>query len=202
MQIFNRLLRRLGQFFQPRRATSARDELTLLAQEIVPRSNLQLTWLSVNQKAIINDIYQRLADTDRQRGDPTVILFTGGGGTGKMDVAEVMANDLHRDLYRVDLNRVVSRYVRETEKNLRSLFRAAESAGAILFFDEADELFGRRSEVRDSHDRYANLETSYLLQLLEQHDGLAILATNSQVALENLKERFHLVMDFPCRPRP
>ena len=105
-------------------------------------------------------------------------LFAGPSGTGKTMAAEIIANELRLDLYRIDLAGVVSKYIGETEKNLDRVFRAAESANAILFFDEADALFGKRSEVRDSHDRYANIEISYLLQKMEEYDGIAILATN------------------------
>jgi ATP-dependent 26S proteasome regulatory subunit len=202
MQILNQLLSWLAHFFRFRGTTGRRDELTILAQKIVPRGNLQLSWLSASQKAILNDVYHRMADTHHPRGDATVLIFTGAGVSDQREVAEALANDLQRDLYRVDLNMVVSKYVGETEKNLRSLFRAAESAGTILFFDEADALFGKRSEVNDSHDRYANIEVSYLLRLLETYDGLAILTTNKQSTLDDVRDRFDLVLDFPCRPCP
>ena len=114
-------------------------------------------------------------------------LFSGGSGTGKTMAAEVIANALGLDLYRIDLAQVVSKYIGETEKNLDKVFTAAANANAILFFDEADALFGKRSEVKDSHDRYANLEISYLLQKMEQYEGIAILATNLS---ENLDQAF------------
>ena len=98
--------------------------------------------------------------------------------------AEVIANDLQLHLYRIDLSVVVSKYIGETEKNLRRVFDAAEDGGALLFFDEADALFGKRSEVKDSHDRYANIEVNYLLQRMEAYSGLAILATNMKSALD------------------
>ena len=104
-----------------------------------------------------------------------IALFTGAGGTGKTMAAEVLARDLHRELYRIDLTRVVSKYIGETEKNLSRLFTEAAASGAILFFDEADALFGKRSEVKDSHDRYANVEISYFLQRTEEHRGLVII---------------------------
>src|SRR5258708_19466834 len=105
-------------------------------------------------------------------------------GTGKTLAAEIMANELRLDLYRIDLSQVVSKYIGETEKNLRRVFDAAETAGAVLLFDEADALFGKRSEVKDSHDRYANIEVSYLLQRMEAYRGLAILTTNMNQALD------------------
>ena len=103
------------------------------------------------------------------RGLGISALFAGESGTGKTMAAEVIANDLRLNLYRIDLSAVVSKYIGETEKNLRRLFDAAEDGGAILFFDEADALFGKRSEVKDSHDRYANIEINYLLQRMEAY---------------------------------
>jgi SpoVK/Ycf46/Vps4 family AAA+-type ATPase len=118
------------------------------------------------------------------RGLGISALFAGESGTGKTMAAEVLANDLGLSLYRIDLSAVVSKYIGETEKNLRRLFDAAEDGGAILLFDEADALFGKRSEVKDSHDRYANIEINYLLQRIEAYTGLAILATNMKSALD------------------
>jgi SpoVK/Ycf46/Vps4 family AAA+-type ATPase len=111
---------------------------------------------------------------------------------------EVLANELRLDLYRIDLSAVVSKYIGETEKNLRRVFDAAETGGAILLFDEADALFGRRSEVKDSHDRYANIEVSYLLQRMEAYRGLAILTTNQKQALDPaFLRRIRFVVQFP-----
>ena len=110
--------------------------------------------------------------------------FAGPSGTGKTMAAEVIARELGLDLYKIDLSGVVSKLHRRDEKNLDRIFAAAEHANAILFFDEADALFGKRSEVRDSHDRYANIEISYLLQQMEQYDGIAILATNLRQNLD------------------
>ncbi len=112
--------------------------------------------------------------------------------------AEVLANELHLDLYRIDLSAVVSKYIGETEKNLARVFDAAEDSGAILLFDEADALFGKRSEVKDSHDRYANIEVSYLLQRMEAYRGLAILTTNQKAALDTaFLRRLRFVVQFP-----
>ena len=105
-------------------------------------------------------------------------LFSGISGTGKTMAAGVIASTLQLDLYRIDLSSVVSKYIGETEKNLRQVFDAAEAGSVVLLFDEADALFGKRSQVRDSHDRYANMEVSYLLQRMEAYKGLAILTTN------------------------
>jgi hypothetical protein len=131
------------------------------------------------------------------RGLGISALFAGDSGTGKTMAAEVIANELRLPLYRIDLSVVVSKYIGETEKNLRRLFDAADSGGFILFFDEADALFGKRSEVRDSHDRYANIEVNYLLQRIEAYRGLAILATNAKSALDSaFVRRLRFIIDF------
>jgi len=125
-------------------------------------------------------------------------LFSGPPGTGKTMAAEVIANELRRDLYRIDLSQVVSKYIGETEKNLHHIFQEAQTAHAILFFDEADALFGKRSEVKDAHDRYANIEVGYLLQKMEEYEGVAILATNlSRHIDEAFVRRMHFMTDFP-----
>jgi SpoVK/Ycf46/Vps4 family AAA+-type ATPase len=126
------------------------------------------------------------------------VLFAGPSGTGKTMAAEIMAGELGLDLYRIDLSTVVSKYIGETEKNLARIFAEAETSNAILFFDEADALFGRRSEVRDSHDRYANIEISYLLQRMEEYGGMAILATNLHKNMdEAFVRRMHFTIEFP-----
>ena len=131
------------------------------------------------------------------------VLFTGADGTGKTLAAEVFASALGRPLHRVDLAAVVSKYIGETEKNLRRIFDAAEAGGAVLFFDEADALFGKRSDVKDSHDRYANIEVAYLLQRLETFKGLTILATNAKTNLDPVfLRRIRYVIEFPTRPLP
>lgn len=125
-------------------------------------------------------------------------LFAGSSGTGKTMAAEVIANELSLDLYKIDLSGVVSKYIGETEKNLDHIFTAAEQANAILFFDEADALFGKRSEVRDSHDRYANIEISYLLQKMEQYEGITILASNLRQNLDDaFVRRLAFTIHFP-----
>jgi SpoVK/Ycf46/Vps4 family AAA+-type ATPase len=126
------------------------------------------------------------------------VLFSGSPGTGKTMAASVIANDLGLDLYKVDLSQVVSKYIGETEKNLRQIFAEARASSSILFFDEADALFGSRSEVRDAHDRYANIETGYLLQKMDEYDGIAVLATNLRNNIdEAFLRRLHVVIDFP-----
>ena len=125
-------------------------------------------------------------------------LFAGPSGTGKTMAAEVIADDLGLDLYKIDLSTVVSKYVGETEKNLERIFSAARNSNAILFFDEADALFGKRSEVRDAHDRYANVEISYLLQKMEEYDGLVVLTSNlSKNMDEAFMRRMHFTVEFP-----
>ena len=109
-----------------------------------------------------------------------------------------MANELKLDIYKIDLSTVVSKYIGETEKNLSRIFREAETSNAILFFDEADALFGKRSEVRDSHDRYANIEISYLLQKMEEYEGISILATNLKKNMDDaFLRRLHFLVEFP-----
>ena len=132
------------------------------------------------------------------RGRGMSVLFAGPSGVGKTMAAEVMARHLKLDLYRIDLAQVVSKYIGQTEKNLRDVFDAAERSGALLFFDEADALFGKRSEVKDSHDRYANIEINYLLQRMEDYRGLAILATNMKSFLDSaFTRRLRFIIDFP-----
>jgi SpoVK/Ycf46/Vps4 family AAA+-type ATPase len=126
------------------------------------------------------------------------IMFSGTSGTGKTMAAEVIASELELDLYKIDLSMVVSKYIGETEKNLNRIFKEAEQSNAILFFDEADALFGKRSEVRDSHDRYANIEISYLLQKMEENEGIVIMATNlSQNIDDAFMRRMHFNVEFP-----
>ena len=125
-------------------------------------------------------------------------LFAGPSGTGKTMSAEIMAGELGLDLYKIDLSTVVSKYIGETEKNLARIFEEAETSNAILFFDEADALFGRRSEVRDSHDRYANIEIGYLLQKMEEYQGAVILATNFRKNMDDaFVRRMHFTVEFP-----
>jgi ATPase family associated with various cellular activities (AAA)/Winged helix domain, variant len=126
------------------------------------------------------------------------VLFAGESGTGKTMAGQVLARDLGLDLFRIDLATVVSKYIGETEKNLDRIFEAAAGSNAILFFDEADALFGKRSEVRDSHDRYANIEVAYLLQKMESYEGAVILATNLRQNIdEAFLRRLDLLVDFP-----
>lgn len=128
----------------------------------------------------------------------TILLFTGDDAKGKTLSATFLAERLGHPLYRVDLASVMNKYIGETEKNLAQVFDAAQRTNAVLFFDEADALFGKRSEVRDAHDRYANLEVAYLLWRIATHRGLVILASNQRPHLdETLARRIHAVIDFP-----
>ncbi|MEV0898917.1 ATP-binding protein [Actinoplanes sp. NPDC049802] len=150
----------------------------------------------VRQRAVVHHEWG-FAQTLR-RGLGVTVLFAGGSGTGKTLAAEVIAGELGLDLFVIDLSQVVSKYIGETEKNLRAVFDAAEQGGAVLLFDEADALFGKRSEVKDSHDRYANLEVSYLLMRMEAYRGLAVLTTNMKQALDPaFLRRIRFVVDFP-----
>jgi hypothetical protein len=186
-----------------------RTRLSDLAQHIRPVAVWDDLVLPNLQKDILRDIATQVRQrmkvyrtwgfaSKSSRGLGISALFTGVSGTGKTMAAEVLANELSLDLYRIDLSQVVSKYIGETEKNLRRVFEAAEEGGAILLFDEADALFGKRSEVKDSHDRYANIEVSYLLQRMEEYRGLAILTTNMKEALDPaFLRRIRFVVQFP-----
>jgi ATPase family associated with various cellular activities (AAA) len=181
--------------------------------ELAPRLDAKATWSDLVLPAQEMNLLRQIASQVSQRakvyeewgfskkmnrGLGISALFAGESGTGKTMAAEVIANELRLNLYRIDLSAVVSKYIGETEKNLRRLFDAAEDGGAILFFDEADALFGKRSEVKDSHDRYANIEINYLLQRLEAYRGLAILATNMKNALDAaFTRRLRFIVNFP-----
>jgi SpoVK/Ycf46/Vps4 family AAA+-type ATPase len=142
-------------------------------------------------------------DRKLARGKGLNVLFAGQPGTGKTMAAEVLATDLGLELYKIDLSGVVSKYIGETEKNLEKIFHEGQTSNAILFFDEADSLFGKRSEVKDSHDRYANLEISYLLQRMEEYDGIVILATNLRKNLDDaFIRRMHGAIEFPMPEEP
>jgi ATP-dependent 26S proteasome regulatory subunit len=166
---------------------------------VLPATQMQMLMSIVSQVRYRSQVYERWGFASQSaRGLGISALFAGESGTGKTMASEVLAGDLNLDLYRVDLSQVVSKYIGETEKNLRKIFDAAEGCGAILLFDEADALFGSRSEVKDSHDRYANIEVSYLLQRMEAYQGLAILTTNMKGALDKaFLRRIRFVVQFP-----
>jgi hypothetical protein len=174
------------------------SELARMTTRIAPRADFATLVAPAEVQAQLREIVARVASRDtvahewaedsvhaRNRG--VTALFVGPSGTGKTLSAEALANELGLDLYRIDLAGIVSKYIGQTEKNLDRVFAAAEHSNAVLFFDEADALFGKRSEVKDAHDRYANIEVAYLLQKMEQFNGLAILATNLK---QNLDEAF------------
>ncbi|MBF0686756.1 MAG: ATP-binding protein [Cellulomonas sp.] len=166
------------------------------------RVALQALAGQVRAKAVVDHEWGFAGDRPGARGLGTSAVFAGPSGTGKTMAAEVLAGELRLDLFRIDLSAVVSKYIGETEKNLRRVFDVAESAGAVLLFDEADALFGKRTEVRDSHDRHANIEVSYLLQRMESYGGLAILTTNHRDHLdEAFLRRIPFVVEFPF-PEP
>jgi SpoVK/Ycf46/Vps4 family AAA+-type ATPase len=126
------------------------------------------------------------------------VFFYGPSGTGKTTAVEILADELQLEAYKIDLSTVVSKYIGETEKNLSTIFHEAETSNAILFFDEADALFGKRSEVKDAHDRYANIEINYLLQRMEEFEGLVVLATNLRKNIdEAFFRRMHFAIEFP-----
>jgi Winged helix domain, variant/ATPase family associated with various cellular activities (AAA) len=173
-----------------------------LQELILPAESLQQIREIASQVEQRNRVYEQWGFSAKlSRGRGIAALFAGPSGTGKTMAAEVLAGHLDLDLYRIDLAGVISKYIGETEKNLKRVFDAAEESGAILFFDEADALFGKRSEVRDSHDRYANIEINYLLQRMEDYRGLAILATNRKSLLDQaFLRRLRFLVDFPFPP--
>ncbi len=187
---------------------NTRPRLDMLAQRLQPRATWKDIVLPSAESTLLQQIAAQVDQRSRvyqawefgakmSRGLGISALFAGDSGTGKTMAAEVIANQLRLNLYRIDLSAVVSKYIGETEKNLRRMFDAAEDGGAILFFDEADALFGKRSEVKDSHDRYANIEINYLLQRMEAFRGLAILATNMKSAIDPaFMRRLRFVVNF------
>jgi SpoVK/Ycf46/Vps4 family AAA+-type ATPase len=188
-----------------RRLTSAK--LDALARHIEPHAGWDDLVLAPSRKGRLMDLVNRYRNAAQVYDDwgfsasPSrglIALFSGPSGTGKTLGAEVIAGQLGLDMYRLDLSSVVSKYIGETEKNLDDLFDAAGMANIVLFFDEADALFGKRSEISDAHDRYANVETSYLLQRLERYDGIVVLATNYEKNIDQaFMRRVHTRVDFP-----
>ncbi len=191
-----------------------RTGLNGLAQRVEPAATWDAVILPEPQKATLRqiaahmkhrlEVYDTWGFAKRDtRGLGITALFAGESGTGKTMATEALARELCLDLYRIDLSVVVSKYIGETEKNLSRVFDAAEESGAILLFDEADALFGKRSDVKDSHDRYANIEVSYLLQRMEAYRGLAILTTNLKSALDAaFHRRLRFVVHFPFPDEP
>jgi hypothetical protein len=176
-------------------STQSWDDLVLPEAQ---KTTLRSIAAQLRQRVTVHETWGFAAKSKRGLG--LSALFHGPSGTGKTMAAEILANELRLDLYHIDLSRIVSKYIGETEKNLRRVFDAADENGAILLFDEADAMFGTRSEVKDSHDRYANIEVSYLLQRMEAYRGLAILTTNMRAALDPAflrRIRFSVAFPFP-----
>jgi hypothetical protein len=187
----------------------SRPRLEVLAERIVPAAQWDDLVLPEAQTLVLRQLAAQSRNrmtvyetwgfaANGRRGLGLSALFSGPSGTGKTLAAEVLAAELHLDLYRIDLSAVVSKYIGETEKNLKQVFDAAETGGCMLLFDEADALFGKRAEVKDSHDRYANIEVGYLLQRMESFLGLAILTTNMKSTLDkSFQRRLRFTVDFP-----
>jgi hypothetical protein len=186
-----------------------RPRIDELAQRIEPKADWDALILPEAQKNLLrelttqvhlrNQVYDHWGFSAKsERGLGISALFAGESGTGKTMAAEVIANTLQLDLYRIDLSQVVNKYIGETEKNLKRIFDAAESGGCILLFDEADALFGKRSDVKDAHDRYSNIEVSYLLQRMEAYRGLAIMTTNMITSIDSaFYRRIRFIVQFP-----
>ncbi|WP_431284185.1 ATP-binding protein [Humitalea sp. 24SJ18S-53] len=192
----------------PEARALARQPLDALAERLDPRAEWDDLVVPAPVRQGLEEIRLHVAQAARLHGTwgfaargramGLAALFAGPSGTGKTMAAEVLARSLDLDLYRIDLSQTVSKFIGETEKNLKRIFDAGEASGAILLFDEADALFGKRSEVKDSHDRYANIEVSYLLQRMEAYAGLAILTTNQRAALDPaFRRRLRFVLGFP-----
>ncbi len=187
----------------------SRNQLDTMAERILPCATWDDLILPVHQLETLHQlasqsrhrmtVYEKWGFAAKgRRGLGICALFSGPSGTGKTLAAEVLAHELKLDLYRIDLSAVVSKYIGETEKNLKQVFDAAECGGVLLLFDEADALFGKRAEVKDSHDRYANIEVGYLLQRMESFQGLAILTTNLKSALDKaFQRRLRFCVEFP-----
>jgi SpoVK/Ycf46/Vps4 family AAA+-type ATPase len=197
-----------GDLFDAGRALTAPD-LSRYAIRIEPRYDWDDLVLGEERMRQLRSVaarvkHRRLVHRDwgfgrkLSRGKGVSVLFSGPSGTGKTMAAEVLANDLSVDLFQIDLSAVVSKYIGETESNLARIFSAAGGSQCLLFFDEADALYGKRTEVKDAHDRYANIEVDYLLQRMEQYPGPVVLATNFQKNIDDaFLRRLHDVVEFP-----
>ncbi len=204
----------LRQYLWEASRKAARPQLVSFVNQIIPSITIDNLILPEKQKKLLANIIIQAKNMKTvyeqwgfksSKGSGSRLgglsaLFYGESGTGKTMAAEVIANELGIDLFRMDLSLVVSKYIGETEKNLRQVFDAAEAGGCVLFFDEADALFGKRSEVSSAHDRYANIEVGYLLQRMETYKGIVILATNMKNAIDPAfvrRLRFFVAFPFP-----
>ena len=190
------------------------QKLSELSKKIKPK----FTWTDIvlpqDKLALLNEIINHVKykqkvyfdwgfEEKMSLGKGLTVLFSGPSGTGKTMAAEIIAGELDLDIYKIDLSLIVSKYIGETEKNLSKIFAEAETSNAILFFDEADALFGKRSEVKDSHDRYANIEIAYLLQKMEEYEGITILASNLRKNLDDaFVRRIKFIIEFPIPDEP
>jgi AAA+ superfamily predicted ATPase len=184
-------------------------KLAELAQHINPRYGWEDIVLPQDKLVQLREICSHVAhryqvfgdwgfDRKLSHGKGLSVLFAGPSGTGKTMAAEIMAHALQVDLYKIDLSGIISKYIGETEKNLARIFQEAESSNAVLFFDEADAVFGKRTKISDAHDRYANIETSYLLQKMEEYEGVVILATNLRENMDDaFTRRMRFIVEFP-----
>ena len=172
-----------------------RNVLAAVVERIEPRAGWSDLKLDRDKKAKLQEAVERLRRADRPG---VTVLLTGPSGTGKTMAAEAMATAAGHDLYRVDLGLLVSKYIGETEKNINRLFDVAAGADVLLLFDEADSLFGKRTSVKDSHDRYANIDVGYLVQRLESFDGAVVLTVNRRQNLDSATDRLlTAVVEFP-----
>ncbi len=189
-------------------------KLAELSVKVEPNYHWDDIVLPLNKKSLLQEICNQIKHQHQvfsqwgferkvSYGKGLSVLFSGPPGTGKTMASQVIANELGLDLYKIDLSSVVSKYIGETEKNLTKIFIEAERSNAILFFDEADALFGKRTDVKDAHDRYANIETSYLLQKMEEYEGMVILATNLRSNMdEAFTRRIRFIVEFPFPDAP
>ena len=185
------------------------QDLANLSHQVQPKYSWDDLVLPANQKTQLREIcnqvkHQHLVwkkwgfESKVSLGKGLNVMFSGTPGTGKTMAAEILARELQLDMYKIDLSQIISKYIGETEKNLNRIFTAAANANAIILFDEADAIFGKRSEVKDARDRYANLEISYLLQKMEEYEGLAILTTNLRNNMDDaFVRRLRFIVDFP-----
>ena len=193
--------------------TTSHAELEQIAQRMNAKADWKQLHLPHEQVTLLHQITDHVKQRNRiiegfglpdrmKRGVGISTLFAGKNGTGKTLAAQVIANDLKHDLYRIDLSAVIGKYIGETEKNLDRLFDAADDSNAILLCDEADALFEKRSDVKDATDRYANMPITYLLQRIESYQGLVILSTNSKESLDKaIMRRIRFIVDFPVPGR-